>query len=139
MEFSGLTFHITCRACPEQYDVYDKNNQQVGYVRLRWGCVTCEVPDVFGEVIYSASVGNGWTGMFENDEQRNFHLRSIANAILDYMEDNGSYAVFLYEDDGITTADLATYYDKSEAISFCKERGWDEVVNDESGEVVWRK
>ena len=88
MEFNGLTFHITCHAFPEQYDVYDKDNQKVGYVRLRWGCVTCEVPDVFGEIIYSASVGDGWTGMFENDEQRNFHLRSIANAIIGNMKDD---------------------------------------------------
>ena len=81
MELNGLIFECTCSACPEQYDVYDQNHQKVGYVRLRWGCVTCEVPDVFGELIYSASIGDGWAGMFEDDEQRFNHLKTISDEI----------------------------------------------------------
>lgn len=50
-----------------------------------------------------------------------------------------TFTAFVYEDDGITTSDMSTYEDKDEAILFAKSRGWDEVVNDVSGEVVWRK
>lgn len=32
----------------------------VGYVRLRWERLTCEVPDVGGKLIYSASIGKDW-------------------------------------------------------------------------------
>ena len=50
-----------------------------------------------------------------------------------------TFTAFVYEDDGIIAADLSTYYDKDEAIEFAKSRNWDEVVNDSTGEVVWRK
>ena len=50
-----------------------------------------------------------------------------------------SYTAFLYEDDGIITEDLSTYDNKEDAIEFAKHRNWDEVVNDITGEVVWRK
>lgn len=47
MKIKGLQFIQTCGACPEQYDVLDKSGNTVGYVRLRWGGLTCEYPDVF--------------------------------------------------------------------------------------------
>lgn len=50
-----------------------------------------------------------------------------------------TFTAFIYEDDGITTADLSTYDSKEEAIEFAKARNWDEVVNDHTGEVVWRR
>ena len=52
---------------------------------------------------------------------------------------NITFTAFIYEDDGITTADLSTYYFQEEAIEFAKARNWDEVVNDYTGEVVWRR
>ena len=60
---------------------------------------------------------------------------------LDEMLDEvvGSYTAFLYNEDGITAEDLATYETKDEAIEFAKHRNWDEVVNDETGEVVYRR
>lgn len=54
-------------------------------------------------------------------------------------EEDESYTAFAYEDDGITTADLSTYNDENEAIEFAKSHNWDEVVNDITGEVVWRR
>lgn len=51
--------------------------------------------------------------------------------------DSVSYTAYLYRDDGITSEDLATYDDKEEAINFAKSRDWDEVVDDNSGGVVW--
>lgn len=50
-----------------------------------------------------------------------------------------SYTAFLYEEDGLTAADLSTYDNKLAAASFACEMGWDEVVDDNTGEVIWRK
>lgn len=83
MKIKGLQFIQTCGACQEQYDVLDKSGNTVGYVRLRWGGLTCEYPDVFGEIIYSATIGDGWTGMFESEEQRISHLNMIADKIIE--------------------------------------------------------
>lgn len=86
MKIKGLDFDLTCGACPEQYDVYDGDGKQVGYVRLRWGVLRCEYPDVFGEEIYTASIGDGWTGTFESVEQRMEHLNNIADKILEHQK-----------------------------------------------------
>lgn len=83
MIIKGLNFKCTCSACPEQYDVFDNNENIVGYVRLRWGGLTCEYPDVGGKLIYEASVGDGWCGSFESKEQRLEHLSNIADRILE--------------------------------------------------------
>ena len=77
-----LYFDKTCAACPEQYTVYDKYENIVGYVRLRYGILICEYPDVGGEEIYSAIIGDEWTGEFESNEQREYHLTIIADKIM---------------------------------------------------------
>ena len=87
MNIKGLRFIETCSACPEQYDV-DYDGKQVGYIRLRYGRLTVEYPDVGGEVIYEASIGDDWTGNFESEEQRQYHLNSIADTILEKLEVN---------------------------------------------------
>lgn len=85
MNIKGLEFILTCGACPEQYDVFDNNGNMVGYVRLRWGELTCEYPDVGGDVIYSADIGDYLTGVFENEKQRMEHLNAIADEIIGKM------------------------------------------------------
>lgn len=87
MKIKGLDFNQTCFACPEQYDVYDNNGEQVGYVRLRWGNLICEYPYVGGEEIYYARVGDDWAGIFKNEQQRRYHLTMIANKILGKIDD----------------------------------------------------
>lgn len=82
MIIKGLDFRCTCSAFPEQYDVFDSNNNIVGYVRLRWGYLRCDYPKCLGEVIYEAFIGDGFTGCFESDEQRMAHLNSIADNII---------------------------------------------------------
>ena len=57
--------------------------------------------------------------------------------MLDEVED--SFTAFLYGEDGIIAEDLSTYDTQDEAIEFAKSRGWDEVVSDNTGEVVWRR
>lgn len=87
MNIKGLEFIKTCNACPEQYDVFDKHHNIVGYVRLRWGSLICKYPNVEGELIYSDSVGeDGWVGMFDSEEQRLFYLTTIADRIIDRIK-----------------------------------------------------
>jgi hypothetical protein len=57
----------TCFACPEQYDVYDKNNNKVGYLRLRHGEFRADYPDCGGETVYE-SYPDG-DGIFEEYER----------------------------------------------------------------------
>ena len=59
------------------------------------------------------------------------------DAMLD--ENDETFTAFIYEDDGITAADISTYDSMDEAIGFARHCGWDEVVNDNTGEVVWRR
>ena len=87
MLIDGLVFVRTCYACPEQYDVVlQETGEQVGYVRLRWGNLTCEYPDVGGTVIYSANIGDEFNGMFESGLQRSACLHDIAKSILKKYE-----------------------------------------------------
>ena len=86
MNIKGLTFKCTCSACPEQYDIFDCDGKIVGYVRLRWGGLRCDYPDYGGETIYHAGVGDGWTGCFEDENQRMYHLNNIADKILERIE-----------------------------------------------------
>lgn len=68
--------------CPEQYDVFDENNNQVGYLRLRHGRFTAEVPDVGGALVYTAHPEGD--GMFDEDE-RNYYLQNAVEAIKLYL------------------------------------------------------
>lgn len=82
MNIKGLKFIQTCQASPEQYDVEDCEGIKVGYVRLRWGQLTCEYPDAFGEVIYCMDLGNLMQGCFDNYEQREYYLNEVADKLL---------------------------------------------------------
>jgi hypothetical protein len=81
MNIKDLHFIQTCASCPEQYDVFDVKGSQVGYVRLRWGHLTCEYPDCGGEVVYETNFDDGWQGCFANEDDRRLFLEDIANAI----------------------------------------------------------
>lgn len=84
-EIKDLIFKQTCSACPEQYDVFDKDGKQVAYIRLRWGSLYVECPDVGGETVYEADVGHGFTGGFRSENERRMHLYRIANAITEWI------------------------------------------------------
>lgn len=73
-------FDLTCTASPEQYDV-TLEGKQVGYVRLRWGFLRCDYPNIGGETIYEYAFTDGWQGCFNDDYQRNNHLDLIAKAL----------------------------------------------------------
>ena len=79
-EINELVFVKTCGACPEQYDVFDSNGNQVGYVRLRFGYLQVDYPDYDGEVIYDHEFSDEWKGSF-TEEEREHYLKEIAEAI----------------------------------------------------------
>lgn len=81
MEIKGLTFVKTCNCCPEQYEVY-RNGKHIGYVRLRWGTLTCEYPDLDGELVYCVDMDSDIQGEFNSDKERMFHLEAIADKLL---------------------------------------------------------
>ena len=81
IEILNYNFMQTSASCPEQYEVYDKDGNHVCYVRLRWGCLTAEFPDLGGILIYEAKIGDGLTGCFESNEQRIAELKNIANRL----------------------------------------------------------
>lgn len=82
----NLFLRQTCEACPEQYDVedLDDNDKTVGYIRLRWGHLRCDVPDVGGRTIYSHEFDDGLKGCFDSEEEREIHLNRIKQAIYKY-------------------------------------------------------
>ena len=83
MLIGKYNFKQTCSACPEQYDVFDEDGNQVAYVRLRWGCLSARSPDVGGADIYYDYVGDASssTGCFESDEQRRTYLTRVVHRL----------------------------------------------------------
>ena len=97
-------FHLTCPACPEQYDVMD-GHHIVAYVRYRHGCLTvnpvlpkCETyrftPDDgerteqvydYGTHIISETLGDMWDGSLP-DHQRQAILQRIDRAVSQYWQ-----------------------------------------------------
>ena len=82
----GLFFKCTCEAFPEQYDVYDENKNQVGYVRYRGGYLSCRVPDYSGDIVFEADPSDGGLdGIFDDDKQRIYFLEKCAESIKNHL------------------------------------------------------
>ena len=73
-----ITLKLSCSACPEQYDAFDEEGKQVGYLRLRHGFFRVDFPDCGGETIYEVSPRGD--GCFDDDE-RDRYLRFAVDAI----------------------------------------------------------
>ena len=72
-DIDGIQLRLTCMGCPEQYDAVDGRGHQVGYLRLRFGRFTVEIPDVSGELVFEHTFeGDSWKGSFEDDERRHY-------------------------------------------------------------------
>ena len=96
--FDGLHFECTSRACPEQYDVFRvadarRPGTSAGYVRLRHGRLTAEVPHHAEDgysfptrttLVYHRADEALGDGMFADDETRTRALRACASAIDDW-------------------------------------------------------
>lgn len=87
---NGLQFYRTGYMCPEQWDVFEvakgkyNTNKLVGYVRLRHGQLSADVPDVRGEEVYYTHQLRG-DGCFDDNEERIFHMTNIAQVIGDWI------------------------------------------------------
>ena len=79
-------YELTSGMCPEQYDVFNKDGEQVGYIRLRWGHLRCDVPDCGGETIYEHHFSNGLKGSFDNERERNKYLNIIDDRLKRYYK-----------------------------------------------------
>ena len=79
----GIWFKLTCGACPEQYDVFAGTNQ-VAYVRLRWGRLRVDVPDVGGETVYVNYFDDEFKGTFSNEQERVHYLNEIVTVLNEY-------------------------------------------------------
>lgn len=106
----GLDFVQTCFACPEQYDVFS-NGEQVCYVRLRWGSLYAECPDVGGTTVYEADIGDGTAGIFESEDQRQYHLMQIAKAVKKWLEDRDESEEEEDEEDAAMNLDVLSVID----------------------------
>lgn len=67
LKIYGYLLEMTSCACPEQYDVLDKDGKQVGYLRLRGGYFRADVPECGGETVYESQTKGD--GIFDEDER----------------------------------------------------------------------
>lgn len=81
IKISGFTFVQQSKSYPETYNVFDSNGSQVGYVCLRWGCLSCKYPNSRGERIYESFFESEYVGEFDNEEQRHIFLGNVANEL----------------------------------------------------------
>jgi hypothetical protein len=82
MQILDYNLVLTCQCCPEQYDVFDSDGKQVGYLRLRHGGFRADYPDWSGDTVYRYSFDeDAWKGMFNNEEEREFFLTEAVKAL----------------------------------------------------------
>lgn len=67
------------------------------------------------------------------------NLSNTVDEIQQVFNCNHSFTAFLYESDGITASDFTMSDSKEEIIEFAIANNYDEVVNDLTGEIVWKK
>lgn len=75
----GVTLRCTCSTSPEQYDAF-LSDRRIGYLRPRWGEFYAAFPDVGGEIVYSAELGD--QAPCFTDEERGEHLPLAVKALL---------------------------------------------------------
>jgi hypothetical protein len=75
-EILGYRLVCTCSACPEQYDVFDKDGKQVGYLRLRHGHFRADFPECGGETVYESDTDGD--GVFMEEERMPQLTKAIA-------------------------------------------------------------
>ncbi len=83
----GCRLELTCRACPEQYEVF-RGHRQMGYLRLRHGWFYASYPDCSEDFVYQ-DYPNG-EGDF-CDYEREEYLTAAVTALLarDEQESSG--------------------------------------------------
>jgi hypothetical protein len=82
---NGYKLEQTSFACPEQYDVFDKDDNYVGYLRLRHGKFRADYPCCGGETVYESSTKGD--GIF-NPEERMTELTRAVEALNKKINEN---------------------------------------------------
>ena len=88
MEFKQPTFNIDgyifvdmfSNCLLSQYEVFE-NSKRIAYVRLRYGALSCSVPDARGSDIFYYKFEDGWKGDFADITERDLYLRKIIEEI----------------------------------------------------------
>lgn len=84
-DIGGCRLVCTCPACPEQYDVFDKDGSlKMGYLRLRHGRFRADVPVCGGYTVYESHPEGD--GLF-NDDERELELTNAVAAIKKWWEE----------------------------------------------------
>ena len=87
-----IRLECTCPACPEQYWAYTddiEGGDRIGYIRLRWGHLTCEYLvsgklDNEAILVYEHTfVGDEYKGMFDTEEERRDFLEKCKEALIE--------------------------------------------------------
>ena len=66
-------------------------------------------------------------------------LSNIIDEIQHVFDCNHTFTAFLYEPDGETASDFTMGDSKEDVIEFAIANNYDEVVNDYTGEIIWKK
>lgn len=66
-------------------------------------------------------------------------LSNTIDEIERITKNDSSFTAFLYESDGVTASDFTMSDSKEEIIEFAIANNYDEVVNDYTGEIIWKK
>ena len=77
MQLLDYNLVLTCPCCPEQYDVFDSDGKQSGYIRLRAGNFRVYYPDTGGELVFYHRFDDDWKGMFDNDEREKYLTEAV--------------------------------------------------------------
>ena len=72
----GYKLILTCIACPESYDVFDPEGNQVAHMRLKRGTFTVSCPDYGGDLVFEADPKGD--GIFEDRERLTYLRAGIA-------------------------------------------------------------
>jgi hypothetical protein len=75
----GIKLIMTCRSHPEQYDAYSGQGHKVGYIRLRYGKFTVDVP--FGTIVYVHQFEDDMKGEFDTPEERELYLKDACGTL----------------------------------------------------------
>jgi len=84
MEINGLEFKQINAISPESYNIYNKKDEQIGYVQLRWGVLKCLTLKCKGRLIYEFVFKDKTDGSFADEEQRSKYLGIVADKLKSY-------------------------------------------------------
>lgn len=91
LDLNQLKFTLTCSACPEQYDVYYKEEKEpIWYIRLRHGELRADyIADGNDYTFFEENQSFDYRDwMFYSDEQRQYFLNLIWYKLLEEHKKN---------------------------------------------------